>query len=419
MRKDVHIMYRLIYFVIYIQVWFAAVATISKYYTHYHENTIRFTTRTDYLDWNTTFPAITICEIANVEKIWMESDRLEENSKGKLDHFIREISFFTGTCYSCLSTCGLEPICTVNFTKLTTMFRAKCTTMFLSCMWNGKPLDCCKNFRPIQTEYGTCFSINSLHSPNAHEIRKTFFLAPHKNKRDSFEIILSHDYEVFLHAPEDIPFWNMEYDRKMTIVYGSQATIIFSILDVINEREVALTSPEVRRCRFVDEVPANFLAYHKYSYSVCITQCRIEAQLKLCNCTHHMSPIEYQNRYCNLEGINCLTLNYDILSKLQVPGSNETGLACDCPPSCTEPDYNVISKKLIEPKKEVKAGTVKFILSHKPYQRLTRQVARTTLDLVVAMGNCFGLCFGGSLLSIVEVVYYLCFKRWKHISKGK
>ncbi|XP_063821170.1 sodium channel protein Nach-like [Ostrinia nubilalis] len=414
-RKDVHFIYRLIYFIIYINVWWIAVATILRYYNHYQENTIRFTTRTDYLDWNTTFPAISLCEMANVEKVFMQSEKLKENANGKLDHYIREITFFTGTCHSCVSTCEEEPICTLNYSQIIPLFRAKCKDMFMSCFWNGIPFDCCNNFLPIPTEYGTCYSINSLHTKNQQLVHLT---SSTQHELVSLEVILSHDYEVFLHSPEDIPFWNMEYDRRMVMVYGSQATVIFSIMDIINEPEVAMTTPEVRRCRFIEEVPENYLAYNKYSYSVCITQCRIDAQLELCNCTHHLSPIQYKDRYCDLEGLKCLTNNYDILSKLQVPDTNRTGLECDCLPSCTEPDYNVVTKKFIEPRKEVKAGTTKFILSNRPYERLTRQVARTPLDLVVAMGNCFGLCFGGSLLSIVEVVYYLCFKKWKYV-KGK
>lgn len=412
-RNDIHPVYRLIYFAIYISVWTVAVATILRYYNHYQENTIRFTTRTDYLDWNTTFPAITVCEIANVEKIWLQSEKLKENTSGKLDHYIREVTFFTGTCHSCLSTCEEEPICTLNYTQITPIFRAKCKDMFMSCSWNGKPINCCKNFRPIQTEYGTCYTMNSLHSDH-HQPMYHVTSSKH-HSRDTLEIILSHDCEAFVHSPEDIPFWNMEYDRRMVIVYGAQATVIFSIMDVINEPEVAMTAPEVRKCRFVDEVPKNYLAYKKYSYSVCITQCRIDAQLELCNCTHHLSPAQYKKRYCDLEGLKCLTNNYEILSKLKIPGTNKTGIECDCLPSCTEPDYNVVTKKFIEPKKEVKAGTTRFILSNRPYERLTRQVARTPLDLVVAMGNCFGLCFGGSLLSIVEIIYYLCFKNWKYL----
>ncbi|CAH0700013.1 unnamed protein product [Spodoptera exigua] len=411
-RKDVHIVYRIIYFIIYVHVWIIAVATIRKYYDHYQENTIRFTTRTDYLDWNTTFASVTVCEIANIEKIWTLSKLFDMQDGDMYDRFLAEIIFFSGTCFSCKSSCLNTTSCSRDYSEIVSKFRTPCKHLFKSCKWNGRDINCCKHFKPLQTEYGTCYSINNKHVGGNHKMFFTSALT--KNPEAGvLEITLSQDYESFIHSPEDIPFWNMEYDRRITTLYGAEATVRFSIMDVVNEPEVPLIALEVRQCRFPDEVPASYIAFKQYSYSVCIIQCRIEAQLKLCNCTHHLSPVQYKDRYCGLEGLKCLTKHYQTLRKLQVPGTNETGLNCDCLPSCTEPDYNVVSKKLLEPEKELKVKPARFILNNRPYQRVTRQVARTTLDLVVAIGNCFGLCFGGSLLSIVEIIYYLCFKRWK------
>ncbi|XP_026739981.1 sodium channel protein Nach-like [Trichoplusia ni] len=410
-RKDVHFVFRFIYLVIYVQIWIIAVATIRQYYDHYQENTIRFTSRTDYLDWNTTFASVTVCEVANIEKLWKLSKRLDVYEEGKYDRFLTEIVFFGGTCYSCLSKNTNDTVISSDYSQIAATFRSSCKDLFLSCEWNGRIINCCKYFRPLQTEFGTCYSNNNKHVGG---LKKMFFTTALSKKSEAgvLEISLSQDYESFIHSPEDIPFWNMEYDRRIITPYGSEATVRFSIMDVVNEPEVPLIVPEVRQCRFPDEVPASYIAFQQYSYSVCIIQCRIEAQLNLCNCTHHLSPVQYKDRYCGLEGLKCLTKHYKILRKLQVPGTNETGLDCDCLPSCTEPDYNVVSKKLVEPEFDLKVKPARFILNNIPYQRVTRQVARTTLDLVVAMGNCFGLCFGGSLLSIVEIIYYLCFKRW-------
>lgn len=411
-RKDVHYIYRLIYLVIYINVWYAAVATIKRYYSHYHENTIRFTTRTDYLHWNTTFASVTVCETVNFDKF--AKTAIQE--KDGFDRFLREIAFYTGTCYSCLAECDqkpLNPICSMNHTKIVSDYRTPCQDFFISCKWNEKPIICCKRFKPIQTEYGVCYSLNNRHVKGKQSV---YSVSTTKNQEGTLEIHASQDFEAFLHSPEDIPFWNMEYDHRIAIVYGSESTLTFSIMEVVNEPEVLLTAPEIRQCRFPHEVPEGY-HYKHYSYSVCIVECRIQAQLHLCNCTHHLSPATYKDLYCNLEGLKCLTRNYRMLSKLKVPGMNETGLVCNCLPSCTEPDYNIVSKKLDEPQYNLQAGRAVFTLCDRPYHRVTRQVARTSLDLVVAIGNCFGLCFGGSLLSIVEFVYYLCLKRWRYRDK--
>lgn len=414
-RKDVHFVYKVIYFVVYVQVWLAAVVTIRGYYNHYHRNTIRFTTHTDYLRWNTTFASVTVCEVANLDKIWMIEKNLDAQNIVKHDRFVADIAFFSGTCYSCLTTCLDDSFCSTDYIRLTNTFRTKCNDLFISCEWNDEPIDCCKYFKPIQTEYGECYSINNKHT-TSNDV--AFVTALNGNQLGILDITVSQDYELFLHAPEDIPFWNMEYDRRARVAYGAESLLTYSIMDVVNEPEVSLITPEDRECRFPEEIPDNYVAFKYYSYSVCINQCRIDAQLELCNCTHHLSPSYYRDRYCDLEGLQCLTKHDKTLRKLKVPESNDTGLDCDCLPSCTEPDYNIVSKKLIEPEKDLRVKTARFLIANKPNQRHTRQVARTTLDLVVAMGNCFGLCFGGSLLSIVEIAYYLCLKRWKH-AKGK
>lgn len=410
-RKDIHWSFRLIYFIIYVHIWFAFLYTIRRYYNHYTENTIRFTTRTDYLHWNTTFPSITVCESPNFDTIMKQSERLDSGADSKVERFIAEAAFFTGTCHSCNSICEYESFCTLDLLTLSTMYRTICDNFFHYCFWNGKLIECCKHFQPLQTEYGLCYSLNNKIANSESQI---FVKTGNGEQMDTLEIIMNRDSETFLHSPEDVPFWNMEYDRRISVAYGTKAFIVFSIMDIINEPEVSIITPEVRKCRFINEVPEDFLAFKVYSYSVCITQCRIEMQIRLCNCTHHLSPPEYADRFCDLDGLQCLTKHFETLRKLKVPETNDTGLECDCLPSCTEPDYNIISKKLEEPVQDVHLSSVKITLANRPYQRLTRQVARTTLDLVVAMGNCFGLCFGGSLLSIAEIIYYLCFKKWEY-----
>lgn len=413
-RNDINFVYKFIYFIIYVSVWVAAIASIYKYILAYQEDTIRFTTRTDYLDWNTTFPAVTVCEIAEIDKILNNVQKLEQDpeDEDKMLLFVKDIAFFSGDCQTCFMAEDSFPKSSKEFFNMSLTFRSECDEIFISCKWDDKPINCCQNFRPIQTEFGRCYSMNNN---QINEKRTPYIVSSSKSRKlRTLEISLSQNYDAFLHAHEDVPYWNMEYDRRATVLYGVKGSMYFSVLDIENEPEVFQTTPDVRQCRFPDELPINYRGYRHYSYSVCIIHCRIEAQLELCNCTSHLSPIEYSDRYCDLEGLKCLTKYYSKLKKLKVPGVNGTGLTCNCLSSCTEPDYNIIAKKLTEPDKELKAGTIKFILTNRPYERVTRQIARTGLDLVVAMGNCFGLYFGGSLLSIVEVLYYLCFKQWRY-----
>ncbi|CAG4937910.1 unnamed protein product [Colias eurytheme] len=319
------------------------VASIYKYISTYQEDTIRFTTRTDYLDWNTTFPSITICEIGTFDKLLTKATN-EDKENAKNMHLVKDIVFFRGDCPSCISTCENKTECSIDFARLTSVYRSECKDLFISCTWDNKPMNCCQHFKAIETEYGVCFSMNNI---QFREQQFSYYVAS-SDRRDlgSLTVALSQDYEAFLHSHEDVPFWNMEQDRRISVEYGMEATVLFSIADIENEPEVSLSVPNVRQCRFPDEVPSNFRGFGYYSYSVCIIQCRIEEQLRLCDCTSHLSPAVYEDQYCDLEGLQCLTKHYDRIKKLKVPGVNDTGLECDCLSSCTEPDYNIIAKKV-------------------------------------------------------------------------
>ncbi|KOB73085.1 putative pickpocket, partial [Operophtera brumata] len=192
-------------------VWVAAVVTIRGYYNHYHTNTIRFTTRNDYLHWNPTFASVTVCEIANVDKIWSIGKQLGSQYNDKLDRFIGDIAFFTGTCFSCLSTCFNESMCSTDYAQMASFFHTSCEEFFVSCKWNDNPINCCKHFKPLQTEYGRCFSINNRHT---EQNKEEYVTSVNRSQLGIIEITLTQDYEAFLHSPEDIPFWNMEYDRR-------------------------------------------------------------------------------------------------------------------------------------------------------------------------------------------------------------
>lgn len=62
-------------------------------------------------------------------------------------------------------------------------------------------------------------------------------------------------------------------------------------------------------------------------------------------------------------------------------------------------------------------GELKINIQNIPSMRYKRNVAKTQLDLVVAVGGVIGLFFGASLLSLVEIVYIWCIRRFEMKSR--
>lgn len=57
-------------------------------------------------------------------------------------------------------------------------------------------------------------------------------------------------------------------------------------------------------------------------------------------------------------------------------------------------------------------GAINIDIINMPSMRYQRNVAKSQLDLVVAVGGVIGLFFGASLLSIVEFVYIWFIRRF-------
>lgn len=82
-----------------------------------------------------------------------------------------------------------------------------------------------------------------------------------------------------------------------------------------------------------------------YSYNACTVQCRRDKQLKLCNCTSHLTPNSNSAEHCDVMGLDCLSENYEILNKPIAKWSTDRkGIHCDCPPLCTDSDITLIGE---------------------------------------------------------------------------
>lgn len=51
-----------------------------------------------------------------------------------------------------------------NFVFGENQLRKPCEKILSGCKWNEKVFNCCDQFLPLETEYGVCFSFNSLHT---------------------------------------------------------------------------------------------------------------------------------------------------------------------------------------------------------------------------------------------------------------
>ncbi|XP_019754664.2 sodium channel protein Nach [Dendroctonus ponderosae] len=360
----------------------------------YQENSITFLTETTYLEWNTSFPSVSVCQISGADMPFDQRD-----NKAMLEFFITDLLFFSGSCYACQYECF--SCSKVNISQIIQKLRKPCSKILSSCKWNEKEFNCCDQFLPLETEYGVCFSFNSLHTKNPNEELLNLQMN-RETGTGKLSIETIEDVRVYIHGPEEVPFINAESNYMKDILLGEHYEILFNVVEIDNDARIIELPLWKRKCRFPWELPNNLRVHRLYSYSTCLVQCHADNHFRICNCTHHLMPYYNKRSYCDIEGLKCLTNNFETVNRLHSKGSDKPGLSCDCYPSCTEPEYNIVSK---EKSSNYSSSGITIEMQSLPTSRFKRVVVKNILDLVVSIGGAAGFFIGASLLTVVEIIY--------------
>ncbi|XP_031633402.1 sodium channel protein Nach-like [Contarinia nasturtii] len=359
-----------------------------------------FTIDTIYLHWNVSFPAITICEMFNGGKIWELSEKFygaDRNSK--LDDFLSDIAFFSGQCHSC-SLCGKNFECPTNFSVISSKFRSSCDEMISNCLWNNVQIECCTSFLPLETEFGVCYTINSIHTTPMYGHR---LLSSRSSGPGSLSFTTNEDVQVHVHTSNEVPS-DTESDIKEDIFYGTEKELVLKVIDMVNDASIQDASITNRKCRFPWEtrectnIPSHQypMLYSQYSYSTCSVECSMEIQIELCNCTHHLMPKRLNAaNTCDIDGLICLTNNFGKI--------NSKKKDCNCLASCDEPEYSVLYSSPAKEDYRYEPGSLITIsMLELSKERLIRRVVKTMLDDVISIASIISLMFGLSILSTLD-----------------
>ncbi|XP_036325013.1 sodium channel protein Nach [Rhagoletis pomonella] len=369
---------------------------------NFFTSSISFNLDTLYINWNTTFPAVTVCEIYNGEKVWDISEKyFGTNHDLQLDDFVSEVVYFRGTCTTCDKCERIK--CPQNFTELLTRFRSECSQLLFNCRYINRRFNCCDEFLPIHTEYGICFTFNSNQARKSDEIR---FASNREIGPGNLKFDTSANIQLLIHSPIDIPLLSFESMIRETILLGSSKELIINVMEVYNHASVYQLSLDQRRCRFRHERTdwgRNAGFYDYYSFPTCIVECVLVAQLQHCNCSSHLLvPSVTSNSTavpaCDYRGLSCLTRNYEEIQLMRK--------SCDCMSSCEEPEYNIVYNSPDgESESDLELTQVLISLIELPTQRYIRRVTKTPLDLLISVGGIVGLFLNASLLRLLELVF--------------
>uniref|UniRef100_A0A182IQ60 Uncharacterized protein n=1 Tax=Anopheles atroparvus TaxID=41427 RepID=A0A182IQ60_ANOAO len=229
----------------------------------YLHNPLTFYVDTTHLHWNTTFPAISVCQVENSETIAEASKEYFGADRDPLvDSLITDIVFYGGTCYSCeecLSGGSLGPSldCATlrNFSQLVRRHRAPCDQLITGCQWQRESFDCCRLFHPLNTEFGRCYSVNAANfygSPSTGRPSKLVSNRATGPGKLRFRVL--EDVQLYLHDEFSVPHAFVDRSLRETVLWGMRKEIAVRVIEMENKGTVQELPIWRRNCRFPWEV---------------------------------------------------------------------------------------------------------------------------------------------------------------------
>ncbi|KFB34912.1 AGAP000657-PA-like protein [Anopheles sinensis] len=325
----------------------------------YLYNPLTFYVDTSYLHWNTTFPAISVCQVENSETIAEVSEEYFGTDRDPLvDSLITDIAFYGGTCYSCEECMSSSAASSTvdcanlrNFSEIVQRHRATCDQLLTGCQWQRESFDCCQLFRPLDTEFGRCYTVNTANA-------RPKFVSNRATGPGQLRFRVLEDVQLYLHDEFSVPHAFVDRSLRETVLWGMRKEIAVRVIEMENKDTVQELPIWRRSCRFPWEVvgggryscPMNLVPlgeplknyreglfstahqlYRHYSFSTCSLECFRRTQLEYCNCTHHLMPPAI-----NPPRLACLTEH-----SVEIAQARKQ---CPCLSSCVEPEYFVVYK---------------------------------------------------------------------------
>ncbi|KAJ3664702.1 hypothetical protein Zmor_000250 [Zophobas morio] len=428
---------------------YACIALIKSAWYKWDENPTFISFRQSPVNiWDIPFPAVTVCSMYTMNRNSNFTFSYRPNSQKNASWEVGNASTF------CDKQTNGENYVTeyddANFSESQKWNEFLVQTspgrdqIFSHCYWNGKQ---CDIFSPLLAPWGICFSFNMLNNDdifttNAHrsynyenqnnisnwnietnypKTDQAVYPWRSVNVQDTLNFELQKNlsqigcgtlnyYQIFLHHPAEVP---KGYVDAINVQHNHDHEIIVQPDVTFTSENLKSYSPERRKCFYSHERKLHF--FKIYTLTNCKVECLANYTLELCGCVTHYMPH-------NKTTILCAISNYDTNKCLRTAeatmGNFESGIWNDCKPSCKcLPLCNTITynSKL----KSLDVGNTQVIMLYKDteFLALERQELFGDSNFWASCGGLLGLFTGFSVVSFVEIIYYLILKLIYNLGK--
>ncbi|XP_060648626.1 pickpocket protein 19 [Drosophila nasuta] len=396
------------------------------------------------------FPAVAVCtdnrinwsKLEEAKAEFLPANATEELKEGftKLVSYMETLRFDNFRySHSELEDQNFEALEFVNISSLAIFMSLTCEDILVpkSCKWRHGNFNCCDYFVTEKSEYGLCLVFNSELSPRSNQIKERYgkeFYPRHNAKAGQSSGL---NFSLRLHERFKRPNSKATDNVYIMIKKGNQMSNVVYSITPNTETYVTIRpqatrtdettrniAPERRNCHFDDEQKdfGTSDAPRRFSKSFlllnCLNNCHESYLVRLCNCTLPIFFLSNQKvKDCTAVSLRCISRHNDIFSYDKHLGEDDffsaskPGMTCPCLVSCNVLEYFTSTTTLPLTGRNISASH-DFFKVDVHYQVENMITYRTSLefssiDLIANLGGIFGLCLGASMVSGVELVYYL------------
>ncbi|XP_034099225.2 pickpocket protein 19 [Drosophila nasuta] len=387
------------------------------------------------------FPVITICNRnrLNWQRLAMAKSRFMANVSDavQLQLFERIVGSYDGMSFGEFRAFGslrneaTQQLSHINFSLVVDFMTWTCDELLTDCMWRHYPYDCCEIFSKRRSKNGLCWAFNSLETVEGKRMQLLDHMWPWRTGSAGPTSALS--VRVLMNPDKHLPGRNNDkgidvmltepyvwHNRPYSVPADTHTMIEIEPTIYFFDNETRSVSSDQRQCVFDDEHNSrDFKSLMGYIYMIenCQSECHQEYLVRYCNCTMDLLFPPGQYRSCRSQDLVCLADNNDKLLYSHQPGeerfvrNNHEGMVCKCFRNCYSLNFvNDVRPSFLPP--EV-LGNSSYVDLDVHFRFETLMVYRTSLvfgwvDLMVSFGGIAGLFLGCSLISGMELAYFLC-----------
>ncbi|XP_063980457.1 sodium channel protein Nach-like isoform X2 [Diachasmimorpha longicaudata] len=338
-----------------------------------------------------------------------------------------------------------------DITEIIESLTPKCADIMLACTYRSIFTNCSELLAFRKTQNGFCCTFNYAREPDdipSSDFKEYARIEPNKigipGVANGLTVVLEPFLEDYLFPflpttgwvvtifnPGDYPDNTSGGVSEAIVAPSSESFLELDVSSIYSENEIRPVSVNRRKCIFTDETDASKTSY---TYSDCIVDCRATAIWKACRCRPFFLPRRDSRKVCNTEDEPCLhahkstwwsvlphtpdaeeSLSYD-----KAIGDRNESLKCtNCYPTCTDTRYYLqMQATPLEPGRQYHTELLRSFqtknqsILHIYFKkfgsvRLKQDMGYYWYELISDIGGTCGVFVGFSLLSIVELLYFI------------